>query len=399
MKRGMRMALVLALGGCVLFAVASAGPASERGDVGATLQALQAERSALAEALMPSVVAVASTRPDMSRRGDAAGGGMSRSNASSGFVVDGRYVITCMEGVGLTRAARPGEDQFLQPGVRVWMMSHDGTEFSGEVIGRDRRNLLLVIRMDEGHPDLPSLKLGDSDAVSMGSTAVGLGNTLDSMIIDRTVSFSYGTVSGFYRFEPVDVIDPADFGDPYKGNVLEVDVAIHSGDHGGPLVNLDGEVIGMMTGHYMAGRHLGCAVPINQIRAVLTQLKKGVAEDDLAQGWLGFVAGVRENDTRIYINRVDADGPAEKAGIVAGMELLRVDNYRIPGFNRLREMLGAGFITRARQPRGMFDRPAVDVPVSYGVPVGTRIQLTVRDPGTGEERTVDLMVGEREENF
>jgi S1-C subfamily serine protease len=370
------------------------------------LRKLQEERTAFAAALSPAVVAVAAEKPDLERASRVTGMAASSAMATSGFVVDGSYVVTCMDtGPNMKRRRANDLDVYLRPGERVWMMAHDGTEFQGTVVGRDRRNLLVVIRMDDGHPDLPSLKLGDSDAVQMGTTAVGLGNTLDSMLLDRVVSFSYGTVSGSYRFEPVDVLkgdDPDTYGDPYKGNVLETDVAVHSGDHGGPLVNLKGEVIGMLNGHFMAGRHLGSAIPSNQIRAVLPQLQRGVAEDDLSRGWLGFSARTPADDPRIFVSSVDEGGPAEAAGIKVGWQLVRVDNYRIPAWDRLREMLGVTAMTRVVEVGGggMFQRSRrVEVWVSYGVPVGTHIQLTLRNPETGDEKTVNLTVGERTEDF
>jgi serine protease Do len=361
-----------------------------------TLKTLQTERRTFASTLAPAVVAIAAARPDIATAPDS-GLAQGNSMAASGFVVDGEYVVTCIESQPMITR---GEDPYMKKGDAVWMMAHDGTEFAGKVAGRDMRNLLLLVKMDEGHPKLPSLKLGDSDKVAMGSAICGFGNSLDSLLIDRQVSMSYGTASGFYRFEPIDVMSPDDKetgGDPYKGNVLEVDVATHPGDHGGPVVNMDGEVVGMINAHFMAGRHLGCAVPSNQIRAVLPQLRKGIEEKELAEGDFGFTAKKPANSNDIFITKVDKDGPAEKAGITVGWQLVRVDNYRIPEWDRLKEMLGVGYITRARSG-GMFRR-AVDVPVSYGVPVGTHIQLTLRNPESGAEKTVDLIVGEKAEDF
>lgn len=395
--RPMRLMLLPAVLAGFAVAIAMATPNVDAEKSFQTLKTLQTERRAFAKAISPSVVAIAANKVDIAAAANQQAG--AGSMAASGFVVEGGYVVTCME-------SRPmmEDGDYLSPGATVWMMAHDATEFSGEVVGRDRRNLLLLVKMDEGHPKLPSLKFGDSDKAAMGSTAFGLGNTLDSLLIDRQISMSYGVISGFYRFEPVDVLKPEDpntGGDPYKGNVLEIDVAVHNGDHGGPILNLDGEVIGMMCAHYMAGRHLGCAVPSNQIRAVLPQLKKGVAEDELAQGWLGFKAKKPAQSRDIFISEVEADGPAEAAGIKEGMQLVRVDNYEIPGWNRLREMLGVGYIVRERTiGGGMFGgQRTVDVPVSYGVPVGTHIQLTLRNPADGTEKTVDLVVGEKPEDF
>jgi S1-C subfamily serine protease len=396
------LSLTLALALCAAAAVitlAQNQPAPPAPAV-STLEALQEERAALARSLAPAVVAIALTRPVLTP--DALSGMTGPSaDAAAGFVWEGRWVVTTIEALPLRR---PGEGEFASIGDAVWMMAHDGTAFSGRVAGRDLRNLLLLVRMDDGHPDLPSLTLGDSDRAAIGSTAMGLGNSLNSIVMDRHVHFSFGAVTGFYRFEPVDVLkpdDPASGGDPYKGNALETDVAVHSGDHGGPLVNLRGEVIGMLCAHFMPGRYLGTAVPSNQIRAVLPQLKRGVAEDDLPQGHLGF--RVRESGFGgdILITEVEAGGPAHQAGLEPGWVLTRVDNYEIPDWDRLREMLGVGRVFReVTVSGGLFSAPRrVELPVSYGVPVGAHMQLTVRHAQTGREKTVNLIVGQKEEDF
>lgn len=355
-----------------------------------TLKKLQAERVALARKLTPSVVAVADSRPDLSNP-QATGLAQGAAFAASGFVVDEEYVVTNFESAPTNN---------LEPGSSCWLIAHDGKEFTGKVVGKDKRNLMLLVKMDEGHPKLPSLKLANSDKVEVGSTALALGNTLDSLLIDRQISFSFGTVSGFYRFEPIGVLNPDEGGDPYRGNVFEVDTAIHAGDHGGPICNLDGEVIAMMCPHWMAGRHMGCAVPSNQIAAVLPQLKKGVKEDDLAQATLGFKAKYSKEAGAIIVTDVTPGGPAEKAGMKNGMHLMRVDNYKIPSMPRLKEMLGIGFIEREVEIDGGFGRTRkTKVAVSYGLPIGTHIQLTVKDAESGREKTVDLITVQKEDDF
>ncbi|MEZ5992721.1 MAG: trypsin-like peptidase domain-containing protein [Planctomycetota bacterium] len=400
MMRARWLLLAVALTGLAVMA-ATATPAVGAEGKFETLRSLQTERRGFAKAISPAVVAISAQKPDISNPQQTGMAG-SGSLAASGFVVDGDYVVTCLESAPLQSPTPTADDFYLNKGAKVWMMAHDGTEFKGEVVGRDRRNLLLLIKMEDGHPDLPSLRFADSDKAEMGTTVCGFGNTLDSLLLDRQVSMSYGTVSGFYRFEPIDVMDPDNEdtgGDPYKGNVLEVDVAVHPGDHGGPIVNLNGEVVAMTCAHFMAGRHLGCAVPSNQIRAVLPQLKKSVPQDELAQAFLGFKAKKPAQSRDIFISEVDEDSPAAAAGMKVGMQLVRVDNYRIPNWDRLREMLGVGYITRKRKVGSMFNSRTVDVPVSYGVPVGTHIQLTLRNPEDGTEKTIDLIVGEKAEDF
>jgi len=385
--RGKLAALAVA----ALMVAAAQVPASAEG--AETLKKLQAERVALIKKLTPSVVAVADKRPDLSNPG-ATGMAQGGAAACSGFVVDDEYVVTNFESA---------ETNDLEPGAACWLMAHDGTEFAGKVVGKDKRNLMLVVKMDEGHPKLPSLKFANSDKTEMGSTAITLGNTLDSLLIDKQINASYGTVSGFYRFEPLGVLDPEEGGDAYRGNVFEVDCATHQGDYGGPVCNLDGEVIGMMTPHWMAGRHMGTAVTSNQLAAVLPQLKKGVKQDDLAQATLGFKAKKPkgEEETNIYISEITPGGPAEKAGLKVGQRLLRVDNYKIPNMSRLAEMLGTKYIEREMTVGGgPFGRGQKRmVPVSYGMPVGTHILLTIAEADGSKERTVDLIAVQKEDDF
>ncbi|MCC6573615.1 MAG: serine protease [Planctomycetes bacterium] len=395
----------MAILACVASVAALPAPAIAQGVSVNTLKELQKERVALARRLTPSVLAVAANRPDMGLAPNTgmAGGG---AKANTGFAVDDDYVITCGEAsfamMVTFKDGRRESRREVGVGDSVWLMNNERKEFGGKIVGKDQRNLILVIKMEEGHPKIPSLKLANSDEVEIGSSCVGLGNSLDTMLYDSVVSFSYGTVSGFYRFEPVGVLDPDERGDPYRGNMIESDTAIHPGDHGGPICNLDGDVIAMMTGHFMAGRHLGTSVPANQIRAVLPQLKKGVKEDDLPQAWCGFKGGKFDRTNKgVVVSEVNKGGPGEKAGLKKGMILLRVDNYKIPSKARLAEMLGKGRIMRkTRVQDNPFVPPReVEVPVSYGLPIGTHILLTVLDLDTGKEKTVDLLTEQKEEDY
>lgn len=380
-------------------------PATAQSAGVATLKQLQKERVALAKKLSPSVLAVAATRPDLAAEFDSYNHERGF-KANAGFVVDDDYVITNSDytqvmTVEVENGGRKGRRE-LGIGDSVWLMNDKREEFTGKIVGRDQRNLVFVIKMEDDHPRLPSLKLGDSDAVEIGASCVGLGNAWDSMLYDSAVSFTYGTVSGFYRFEPIGVMQPEDGGDAYRGNVIETDTAILPGDFGGPVCNLDGEVIAMMTGHYMIGRYLSTSVPSNQIRAVLPLLKQGVREDDLPQAWCGFTGGKFDRTHKgVVISEVSEGGPGEKAGLKVGMILLRVDNYRIPSKARLPEMLGQGRLTRNTryQPSPSVRPYDYEIVVSYGLPISTHILLTVLDVETGKETTVDLLTEQKEDEY
>ena len=388
-RKVMLAGVMVPLAGLALLFAAGFTGSSAADAQASQLARLRSERIAVQRAITPSVVAVARSAPAGS---DQRGAG---TNATSGFVVDDDYVVSDLESLPL----RDERFEMLKIGDTAWMMSHDGTEFSGTVVGVDIRTLLVVFKMDEGHPKLPSLKFADSDKAKMGSTAFSFGNSLNSMVHGRSVTMSYGTVSGFYRFEPVDPLDPdaeSSHGDPYKGNILEIDCAVHPGDHGGPVVNLDGKVIGMTCGHFMTGRYVGSAVPSNQITSVLAQLKKGIEQKDLAHATIGIKLQYKAANRAQVVTGLVSGGPAEKAGIKEGWELIRVDNFPITRQDRLKEMLGFGRIKRTVSG-GMFGSREIDV--CYGLPVGTHMQLTFRDPKDGSERTVDLISTQKEEDF
>jgi S1-C subfamily serine protease len=216
--KGIRMSQVrgklAALAVAALMVAAAQVPASADG--AETLKKLQAERVALVKKLTPSVVAVADKRPDLSNPG-ATGMAQGGAAACSGFVVDDEYVVTNFESA---------ETNDLEPGAACWLMAHDGTEFAGKVVGKDKRNLMLVVKMDEGHPKLPSLKFANSDKSGDGLDGITLGQHARQPA-DRQVRSTPATARSRVStaLSPWAFSNPEEGGDAYRGNVFEVDCA------------------------------------------------------------------------------------------------------------------------------------------------------------------------------
>ncbi|NUQ35954.1 MAG: serine protease [Planctomycetaceae bacterium] len=361
------------------------------------LEKLQAEYRALYSKVSPSIVAVArEPYEELESRGGQAVL-MSQAAAISGFVVEGGYVITYAESFSM--GVGPGSDpRAVLDGLKeLYAITADGKSHKCSVVGHDIRNLLLVLKLP-ADVKLPALKLGDSRLAKIGSTVAAFGNSFDCFIVDHQPSFAVGSLADFYRFELDDLHDEADeFGDPYRGNVFEVESTVNPGDYGGPLVNLDGEVIGMLTAHYHPGRQLGTAVPSSQFCMSFDAL---VSKKLLSKPNIGFwIKNMKKGKQRDpSITRIDSGSAAEAAGLKAGDVVMMVDGYAVDNRTELHDILSMDYETFESEQTGGDVEPPVTVKriKSYGLPPGAVMTFTVR---RGEQLlSIALTVGVRKES-
>ncbi len=188
----------------------------------------------------------------------------------------------------------------------------DGRKFTAKTVGTDPRSDVAVIKIEA--KDLPVLPLGDSDKLQVGEWVIAVGNPFG---LSHTITA--GIVSAKGR-SSVGISD-------YE-NFIQTDAAINPGNSGGPLVNLDGQAIGMNTaifsrsGGYMG---IGFAIPINMIKVIFDQLVK---TGHVTRGYLGIMIqdltpelaksfGL-EDSQGVLVADVSKDSPAEKAGLKQG---------------------------------------------------------------------------------
>ncbi|HRO09883.1 DegQ family serine endoprotease [Amaricoccus sp.] len=153
---------------------------------------------------------------------------------------------------------------------KVKVRLSDDREFDAEVIGTDKQTDLALIKIDAD--DLPVLELGDSDHVRVGEDVIAVGNPFG---LGGTVT--RGIVSAMAR----DIS-----AGPYV-DFIQTDAAINRGNSGGPLLDLDGKVIGVNSAIYSPNGGsvgVGFAIPSNTVRNVVAQLKDG---GEVERGWLG----------------------------------------------------------------------------------------------------------------
>ena len=228
---------------------------------------------------------------------------------------------------------------------RVTVKMHDGREFVGSV-RRDYRSDLALIKVESPTP-LPTARLGDSDAIKIGHWAIAIGSPYR-----YEGSFSVGVVSSLYRQQSISVPEARGTERLYP-TLIQTDAAVNPGNSGGPLVNIEGEVIGINTAIESDERQGGLggnigiafAIPINAAKFVIDQL---MTKGKVSYGLLGVTPktvtplqarafGVSEG---AWIGEEPLeDGPAGKAGLHAGDVITAVNGKPIHGELDLRTII------------------------------------------------------------
>ena len=205
----------------------------------------------------------------------------------------------------------------------VSVILNDGTTLKAEVLGRDTKTDLALLKVNAAGP-LKSVKFGDSDKVRLGEWVVAVGNPFS---LGGTVTA--GIVSARNR----------DINSGPYDNYIQTDAAINRGNSGGPLFNLSGEVIGVNTAIISPSGGsigIGFAVPSKTALAVIDQLREF---KEVRRGWLGVrIQQVTEEIAEslsikpargALIAGIDDKGPAKPAGIEPGDVVLKFDGKDI----------------------------------------------------------------------
>jgi S1-C subfamily serine protease len=211
----------------------------------------------------------------------------------------------------------------------------DGRKFPAKVLAKDPVKDLAVLKITAS--SLPTLVLGNSDSIRIGQTVIAIGNALGQF--SNTVS--KGVVSGLSR----SIVAAGALGEPERlDEVIQTDAAINPGNSGGPLLNLKGEVIGVNTAIVSGAQNIGFAIPINQAKRDLEQVK---ATGKITYPFLGVRYIIIDRDFQreknlpfdygALIVRGDSQtdfavvpgSPADKAGLNENDIILEMDGRRI----------------------------------------------------------------------
>ncbi|MGA2490494.1 MAG: trypsin-like peptidase domain-containing protein [Anaerolineales bacterium] len=213
-----------------------------------------------------------------------------------------------------------------------------GTKVYGNVVGTDQNTDLAVIKVTVPAGQLHPLSLGDSDALKVGQTVSAIGDP--EMMLG---SMTTGIVSAVGRSLPSNA--QASSGSYYAaGDIIQTDALVNPGNSGGPLLNLDGQVVGIVWELQLdtqsgASTGIGYAISINTVKRVVPQLIQmgkfaypymGLStQDNLSLDAISAL-GLKSN-TGAYVAEVVPNGPADKAGLRAGTVATSLPQYKSGG--------------------------------------------------------------------
>jgi S1-C subfamily serine protease len=230
----------------------------------------------------------------------------------SGFVVDGRGYIVTNNHVISEAANNPSQ-------YKTTVVFNDGKEVPAHLVGRDPKTDLAVLKVDNVN-NLSVAKLGDSDKVRVGDEVLAAGAPLG---LRSTVT--HGIISALHRPIPLSG-EGSDTDTVIDG--IQTDASINHGNSGGPLIDMDSQVIGINT----AGKSLsdsasglGFAIPVNEAKIVAQTLIK---DGKIVHPTLGLSARSVSNAVAqgAQVANVKAGGPAEKGGVLENDVVVKVGN-------------------------------------------------------------------------
>ena len=215
---------------------------------------------------------------------------------------------------------------------------YDGTEYDATLVGCDESNDIAVLKIDaEG---LTPVVLGDSDNLNVGDQVVAIGNPLGEL----TFSLTTGVVSALNR--------EVTLSSNVTMNLIQTDCAINSGNSGGALFNLYGEVIGITNAKYSSSSssseasidNIGFAIPLNHVKNIVKSI---IETGSITKPYIGVTVSSVSSEAQGYglptgaaVRSVEADSPPAKAGLEENDIITEVDGTAINSSTELVNYVG-----------------------------------------------------------
>lgn len=242
----------------------------------------------------------------------------------SGIIIDANgYILTNSHVVGDGNAKE------------ISVLFENGDKKAGNVLWYDNALDLAIVKVEA--TGLPVADLGDSDKLEVGEIAIAIGNPLG---LEFQRSVTSGIISGLHRAIRID-----------ENNIIEdliqTDASINPGNSGGPLLNANGEVVGINTAKIQSAEGLGFSIPINIVKPIAKQVIKEGTFKTVFIGITGVEVEVYERQLGIDLNadkgvviiEVSPNSPASNAGLMSGDIIEKIDDQNIETMNQLKKTL------------------------------------------------------------
>ncbi len=250
----------------------------------------------------------------------------------------------------------------------------DGRSYTAKVKGTDPKLDIALLKIDAGK-DLPAARLGDSGKLDVGEWVMAIGNPFG---LSETVTV--GIVSAKGR-----VIGAGPYDD-----FIQTDASINPGNSGGPLFNPQGEVVGINTAIVAGGQGIGFAIPINEAKSVLQQLK---STGHVVRGWLGVTIqrmteslaksfGLKQAEGAL-VSGVTQGSPADKAGIKRGDVIVSYEGKKVENVSDLPRLVAETPVGKTVKVGLIRSGKSLDVSVKVGKLSESGAQTEATGQGAG----------------
>jgi serine protease Do len=230
-----------------------------------------------------------------------------RSSLGSGLIIDGKRGLIATNSHVISRA------------TEITVQLADKRTFKAKVVGADPDSDLAVLRI-RSQGRLPQVRMAKNNDLMIGEDVIAIGNPYG---LSHTVT--RGVISALNRTVPVSK-------NQYMHGLIQTDASINPGNSGGPLLNADGEVVGINTAIYQKAQGIGFTIPIAKVKRVVKDL---VSHGEVIPAWLGLE--LQDLNPRLasyfgldhpkgaIVRAVMKDSPAQKAGFKRGELILKIN--------------------------------------------------------------------------
>ena len=289
-----------------------------------------------------------------------------QNSLGSGFIIDASgYIVT--------------NHHVVAEADQITVRLHDDREYEADLVGSDEKTDLALLKIEPAAGDeIAATKWGNSEVPRIGDWVIAIGNPFG---LGGTVTA--GIISARQR----------DINSGPYDDFIQTDAAINRGNSGGPMFNLDGEVIGINSAIFSPSGGsigIGFAIPSNLARNIIDQLREG---GTVRRGWLGvriqtvtdeLAEGMRLDAARgALVASVTEGGPAERAGIQQGDVILEFDGRQVPDMRKLPRMVAETPIGKAVDV--LVWRKGKEVSVKVDLGELDDVALAAATSGTGEQ--------------
>ena len=243
----------------------------------------------------------------------------------------GTGVIVSKEGHVITNYHVSGKKS-----SKCYVTLEDGKECAAQVIWTDENLDLSILKINTTR-EIECAKMGDSDTLRIGQNVYAIGNPLGAEF-QKTVTS--GIISALDRTIKIDEKEKSS----YMEDLIQTDASINSGNSGGPLIDKEGNIIGITTVKITDAEGIGFAIPINIIKPIIEKLKETNEYEEPSLGLyvydkeaIQYIDSSLEIETGVYITELIPEGAAKTAGLRVGDIIEKIDGINLNKINDLRK--------------------------------------------------------------